>query len=89
MFDEQKNRIKNPVAKTITHTTKGRPKKGQKDVKPKGTKEGRELVPFMVESYFTHSPSNVICMQIVKFNSNKRFRTSIICQCNLFFYNKS
>ncbi len=34
-----KNTIKNPIAKTITWKTKGRPKKGQKT--PTRTKEGR------------------------------------------------
>jgi hypothetical protein len=28
--------------------------------------EERKLVPLMVRSYFTHSPSNVPCMQILK-----------------------
>jgi len=43
---------------------KGRPKKGQKDTQPLGTKEWRDLVPLMVGSYFTHSPFTVTYMHI-------------------------
>jgi hypothetical protein len=73
----------------IGKTKKGQPKKGQK-THSQGTqkKKGRELVPLMVGSYLTHCPSNVACMQIVRFNSNRRPRTSIICQCNFRFYSR-
>jgi hypothetical protein len=43
----------------------------------------------MVESYFTHNPSNVTYMQMVRSNSNMRSRRSISRQCNFPFYNKS
>jgi len=76
------------MAGAITWTTKGKAKKGQKKVKLKGIKERKELVPLMVGSYFTHSPSNVTSMQIMRSNSNRRFRTSISHQCNLLFYNR-
>jgi hypothetical protein len=69
------------------HTNNKR--EGQKDMKPEGTKERRKLIPFMVGNYLTHSPSNVICMQIVRFNSYRRFKTSVTHQHNLLFYNKS
>jgi hypothetical protein len=39
--------------------------------------KGRELVPLVVGSYLTHGPSNVACMQIVRFDNNERSRTSI------------
>jgi hypothetical protein len=58
-------------------------KKRLKDAQPTRTKEGRELVPLVIGSYFTHNPSNVANKQIMKFNSNKRSKTSISHQCNL------
>jgi hypothetical protein len=42
----------------------------------------------IIGNYFTHNPSNVTYMQIVRSNSNRRLRTSITCQHNLPFYNK-
>jgi hypothetical protein len=68
---------------TITQKTKGKAKERLKDAQPARTKEGRELVPFVVGSYLTHNPSNVANMQIVKSNNNKRSKTSISHQCNL------
>jgi hypothetical protein len=62
---------------TIMQKTKGKAKKRPKDVQPKGTKEARELVPLTVESYFTHNLSNVVCMQIVRSNSNRRLKTNV------------
>jgi hypothetical protein len=44
---------------TITQKTKEEDKKRSKDVQPAGMKEGRELIPLVVGSYLTHSPSNV------------------------------
>jgi len=29
------------------------------------------------ESYFTHSPSNIVSLQIIRSNGNRRFRTNI------------
>jgi hypothetical protein len=58
---------------------KVRPKKGQKDTQPIGTKEWRELIPFMVGSYFTYSPSNVTCMYI-PCRDYSRFILCIFCQ---------
>jgi hypothetical protein len=52
-----------------TENKKGRPKRGQKTCR---TKEGRELVPLMVESCFIHSLSNVTCMQILGGEEEKR-----------------
>ncbi len=54
------------MVRTITgEDKKGRPKKGQKDTHPAGTKkkEGRELVPLLVGSYLTPGPFNATCMQ--------------------------
>jgi hypothetical protein len=51
-------------------------------------REGRKLVPLVVGSYLTHKPSNVANMQIVKSNSNRRSRTSISRQLNIYLYNK-
>jgi hypothetical protein len=50
------------MAKTITHKTKRKAKKRPIDAQPKRTKEKRELVPFMVESYVIHNPFNVASM---------------------------
>jgi hypothetical protein len=72
---------------TITHKTQGTAKERLKDAQPTKTKEGRELVPFMVGSYFTHNPSNVANMQIVRSNINRMFKTCISYQCNLPLYN--
>jgi hypothetical protein len=56
---------------------KGRPKKGQKMHNLQESKKGRELVLFIVGNYFTHNPSNVAYMQIVRSNSNGKSRTNI------------
>jgi hypothetical protein len=80
---------KNMMAKTIPREIKrGRPKKGQKMLSPKGPKRGRELVFLMVESYLTHKPSYVTSMQIMGFNSSGRSRTNITYQNNLPLYNR-
>jgi hypothetical protein len=79
------------MAKTIIGETK---KEGQRKAKRRKTcknqkkRKGRKLVFLMVGSYFTHYPSNVACMQIVKSNSNGRFKTSITLQHNLPLYNR-
>jgi hypothetical protein len=39
----------------------------------KGPKIGREPVFLVVGSYFTHGPSNVTYMQIVRFNNSGRY----------------
>jgi hypothetical protein len=62
---------------TITQKTKGKVKEKLKDTQPVGIKKGRELVLLVVGSYLTHNPSNVTNMQIVRFNNNRRFKTSI------------
>jgi hypothetical protein len=77
------------MVETLTRKTKGKAKKKPKDMQPTRTEEGRKLVPFVVGSYLTHSTSNVTCMQIVRFNSNRRPRTSISCQHNLLLYSKN
>ncbi len=41
---------------------------------PGETKRVRELVSHMVESYFTHGPSNVTSMQIVICNNKSHFK---------------
>jgi hypothetical protein len=74
------------MIETIMPKTKGKAKKRSKEAHQRGIKEGRELVPLMVESYFTHNLSNVICMQIVRSNNNRRPKTSISYQRNLPLY---
>jgi hypothetical protein len=44
------------MARTITQKTKGKAKERPKDTQPTRTKEGRELVLFMVGNYFTLRP---------------------------------
>ncbi len=66
-------------------------KEGQRKAKrhvvcKKKTRE--KASPFHVRSYFTHSPFNVTYMEIVRFNSNRRFKTNISHQRNLLFYSK-
>jgi len=68
------------MTKTITRKTKRKAKERSKDAKPIRTKEGRKLNPLVVGSYLTHNLFNVTGMQIMKFNSNKRYGTSISCQ---------
>jgi len=75
------------MAETITRKTKGKAKEKPKEsafsqinsTQPARTKEGRELVPFVVGSYFTHNLFNVVYMQIMKSNNNRRSRTNISC----------
>jgi hypothetical protein len=79
------------MAGTITGETKREGQKERpKDVQPARTKkkEGRELVLLVVGNYFTHNLSNVVCIQIVRFNNNERSRISITCQRNLPLYSK-
>jgi hypothetical protein len=61
------------MAITITWKTKGKAKKYTTHTR---TKEGRKLIPFVVGNYLTHNPFHVACMQIVRFNSNRRSRTT-------------
>jgi hypothetical protein len=67
---------------------KRKAKERLKDAQPVGTKEGRELVLLVVGGYFTHNPFNVADMQIVRFNNNRRSKTSISHQCNLPLYSR-
>ncbi len=66
------------MAKTITREIK---REGQRKAKrcttPKNQKKGKKLVPLMVGNYLTHDLSNVAFMQIMRSNSNGRFRTNI------------
>jgi hypothetical protein len=77
------------MARTITRKTKRKAKERPKDVQPARTKKGRDLVPLVVGSSFTYSPFDVACMQIMKFNNNRRFNTNISYQHNFLFYSKS
>jgi hypothetical protein len=48
------------MAGTITRETKREgQKKAKRQTTRKNQKKGRKLIPFVVGSYFTHSPSNV------------------------------
>jgi len=60
----------------------GKNKERPKDAQPIGTKKRKELVFFVVGSYFTHDPSNVVDMQIMGSNNNGRSKISITCQHN-------
>jgi RNA recognition motif-containing protein len=82
-FPQKSN--KRSMAGTITKETK---KEGQRMHNPQEPKKRRKQVPLMVGNYFTHSPSNVTCMQIVRYNSNERSRTSITRQHNFPLYSK-
>jgi hypothetical protein len=73
---------------TIPYKTKGKAKARSKDTHFARTKEGKELVSLTVRSYFTHNPSNVANMQVVRSNSNKRSRTSFSYQRNIPLYSK-
>jgi len=73
---------------TMTRKTKWKAKERPKNAQPTRTKEGRKLVLFVVGRYFNHKPFNVVCMQIVGSNSNRRYKTNIYCQCNLPFSNR-
>ncbi len=68
------------MAKIIARETKRRrSKKGQETHNRKGPKRGRGPISLAVGSYFTHGPSNVTCMQIVRFNSTGRSKINITC----------
>jgi hypothetical protein len=77
------------MAGTIKKETK---KEGQRKAKRHTTRRNQEkrrkLVPFVVGGNCTHDPSNVVCMQIVKFSNNGRSRTNITYQHNLFICNR-
>jgi hypothetical protein len=78
---------KRSMAGTIARETK---REGQRKVTRRTTyrnKKRKKLVPLMVGSYFTCSPSNFACMQIVISNNIGRSRTSITHQHNLLFSN--
>jgi hypothetical protein len=69
--------------------TRERKREGQRKAKRRITcknqeKEG-ELAPLVVGNYFTHNPSNVTCMQIVRSNNNGRSKTNIIFNTIFFF----
>jgi len=51
------------MARTITQKTKTKAKKWSKDRQLARTKERKELVTLVVESYLTHNPSNVAYIQ--------------------------
>jgi hypothetical protein len=50
------------MARTITQKTKRKAKERPTYAQPKGTKEGKELIPLVVGSYLTHNLINVACM---------------------------
>jgi hypothetical protein len=74
------------MVETITWKIKGKARERPKDTQPTRTKEGKERASmFRGRKLFHHSSFNVTCMQIVRFNSNKRYKTSISHQCNFPF----
>jgi hypothetical protein len=80
-----KIRMKDRLLEPSQGRQKGKAKERSKDIDTKNQKKARKLIPLMVQSYLTHGPSNVANMQIVRFNSNGRSRTSITYQHNIFF----
>jgi hypothetical protein len=48
-------------------------------------KNGREPIPLVEGSYFTHEPSNITYMEVVRSNSNGRSKTCTY-QCNFLLY---
>jgi hypothetical protein len=92
-FIIKKKNLKTKNAKNTNgwnHDMKNK-KEGQRKAKrhvvcKKKTRE--KASPFHVRSYFTHSPFNVTYMEIVRFNSNRRFKTNISHQHNFLFYSK-
>jgi hypothetical protein len=76
------------MVETITWEIKKEGQKRPKDTQLARTKKGKKLVSLVVGTYFTHGSSNVTYMQIMRFNSNGRFRTSITRQRNLPLHNK-
>jgi hypothetical protein len=67
---------------------------GQRKVKIRATynnqnKGEKPLVPLVVGSYFTHNLFNVVCMQIVNFNNNRRPKTNISWQPIFLFIAKA
>ncbi len=67
--------------------------KGEKNKRPKdtqlvGTKKKERASPSRGRKLSHPQPSNVAYMQIMKFNSNGRSRTSITHQCNLPLYSR-
>jgi hypothetical protein len=74
------------MAGTIKGETKREGQKTHNSHEPK--KKGRELISLVVGSYFTHYPSNVTYMQIVRSNTNGRSKTNIIYQRNLPFFSR-
>jgi hypothetical protein len=70
------------MAEIITQKVIERPK----DVQPARIKERKEPVPLVIRNYrnyLAYNSSNVTWMQILKFNNNESFRTSISHQHNL------
>jgi hypothetical protein len=65
-----------PIKERWPEPFQGRPKKGQKTHSPKGPKRKRESfsLSFLVESYFTHGPSNATSMQIMRSNNKPHFK---------------
>jgi hypothetical protein len=67
MLKFTQNSIKDPWSESSQRRQKGKAKERPKDAQLAGIrKRERKLVPFAVRSYFTHSLSNVTCMQILK-----------------------
>jgi hypothetical protein len=86
---ENKNSIKDQWPEPSLGRQQGKPKARPKDAQPQGLKKGSELVFLVIGNYFTHSPFNVNCMQIMRFKNNGRPKTSIACKHNLSFYSRS
>jgi hypothetical protein len=67
------------MVETIIGETKREGQRNAKGCTARKNQKRRELVPFVVGNYFTHSPFNVTYIQIMRYNSNGRSRISITC----------
>jgi hypothetical protein len=87
--NKNKNLIKDQWLEPSLRRQKGKAKERSKHAQHARTKKGRELVPFMIESYLTHGPFNVVNMQTMGYSSNGRPSISITHQRSLPLYNQS
>jgi hypothetical protein len=78
------------MAKTIPRETRreGQWKTKRCTIWMKGPKKRRESVCLMLRSYFSHIPSNVANMQIVRFNNNGSFEQASFAKTNFFLIAK-
>jgi hypothetical protein len=86
-----KNLIKSDCRKESPH---GKQRETQRKAKRhaacKNQRRERERLALLIGKYHIHSPSNVVCKQIMRSNNNnKRSKTNISSQLRLPFYGES